>query len=206
MNFGLPGWRATHSVGGIPFYVRGSTSTYPPSDSIGALGIGTREYVANDQGFGDGCTHSNLNPECLSDEECHPLYKCHTTGKVCVRKNIPNCGLPGYDACWCYVHSDCDATKMCSGTGKCVTPVIEVRNEMSADEAEFRIYTQNCTADNSLGVDMYAASPWGRIGDALHAHGLCGYRHWWEYNRTLSMSTSGSAPGGFFILGHRLHG
>lgn len=81
---------------------------------------------------------------------------------------------------------------MCSGTGRCVTPVIEVRNEMTDMEGEFRVYTENCTADNALSVNMYGASPWGRVNDSLHTHGLCSHRNWWEYNRTLSFSTSGS--------------
>lgn len=117
-------------------------------------------------------------------------------GRVCVRKNTPTCGLTDADPCWCYVHDDCSSTQMCSGTGRCVTPVIEVRNEMEADEAEFRVYSTDCTAPNSANVDTYGASPWGRVDDLLFSHGLCSHRNWWEYNETMSKSLVGSEPSG----------
>ena len=192
LRFGEPGWRATHSVGGIPFYVHGMTPTYPTADSQGSLGIGSRTEVADDDGFGELCTHSDLPPECTTDAECHPFYQCHLVGKVCVRKNIDTCGRATNNLCWCYVHSDCEADEMCSGNGKCTLPVIEVRNEMTEDEAEFRVYSESCNAPDTLSIDMYGGSPWGRIKDILHSHGLCSQRNWWEYNRTLSMSMSGS--------------
>jgi hypothetical protein len=184
----------------IPIF-RSGTSTYPTLDSKGGLGIGTRSFVEKDQGFGPLCTHSDLSdpnvPECVDDTGCHPAYYCHPIGKVCVRKNNNDCGNMPTNPCWCYMHSDCaDGTKMCSGTGRCVTPVIEVRNEMAEDEAEFRVHNPNCTFDNALAVDMFGASPWGRVNDSLHAHGLCSHRNWWEYNRTISMATIGSGQNG----------
>lgn len=117
-RFGEPGWRATHSVGGIPFYTRGSTPTYPPVSSWGALGIGSRQETIEDNGFGDKCTHSPLPLPCTSDTDCHTSYRCHQVGRVCVRRNSLSCGLTEADPCWCYIHEDCSASQMCSGTGR----------------------------------------------------------------------------------------
>lgn len=110
-------------------------------------------------------------------------------GKVCVK-------VEGVSGRRCYVHDDCAGDKMCSGTGWCVTPVIEIRNEMPYDEAEFRVHTADCSAPNSVSMDMYGASPWGRVPDILRAHGLCSHRNWWEYNETMSRSLVGSGSGG----------
>lgn len=179
-KFGEVGWRATHSVGGIPFYVRGSTSSYPTTgmvqDGSSRLSIGAREFT--DEGFGGpSCTHPDLTPECVVDGDCHPSYRCHQVGHVCVRKNSATCGSDT-DPCWCYMHDDCAGTKMCSGTGRCVTPVIEVRNDLQSDPIEFRVYSSSCDASTMSSTDMYGASPWGRIKDVLHSHGLCAHRNW----------------------------
>ena len=212
IRFGEIGWRATHSVGGIPFYVRGSTSSYPSATMISdrGLGIGARKEVTADQedgedGFGSMCTHPDLPPECVVDGDCHPAYRCHQIGHICVRKNTANCGSSDSNPCWCYMHDDCtaiDPNKMCSGTGRCVMPVIEVRNEMAAEPAEFRVYTSSCASSSSTGVgssdlsnvDMYGASPWGRVDDVLHAHGLCSHRNWWEYSRLIGGTCSTADP------------
>lgn len=76
-RLGEPGWRAAHSMGGVPFYTRGSTPSYPPASSWGSLGIGSRYHVEQDGGFGDKCTHSDLPLPCVSDEDCHADYRCH---------------------------------------------------------------------------------------------------------------------------------
>jgi hypothetical protein len=126
--------------------------------------------------FGDRCTHGPLPTTC-EFKGCAPGYRCHNISKTCVLN----------DATRCYVHSDCAASdKMCSGDGYCVSPIIEIRNSMTKDAAEFRIYTEECPLDGTTTrVDMYGASPWERVPDILHSHGLCAYRNWFEYNLTL---------------------
>ena len=49
-RFGERGHRSTHSVGGVPFYVRGSTSAYPTVDSRS----GVLEVMRSDDGDGFG--------------------------------------------------------------------------------------------------------------------------------------------------------
>ena len=187
---GIPGYRSTHSVGGIPFYVRGQTPNYPPSFAGSKLLLGAKDEVDSDiaaglGGFGAWCTHSDLPPQCGSDTACATGYRCHSIGKICVKTDLQRC----------YVHSDCQGEKMCTGTGRCVTPVTEVRNEMPDMDAEFRIYAKSCLSASPaemLSVDTYGASPWGRVPDVLRAHGFCSHRNWYEYNETMSNSDSGS--------------
>ena len=170
------------------------TPTYPTEAIKGSIGIGTSDQVQIDgNDFGPLCTHVDITPECNNNTECHPSYRCHQTGKVCVRLNSADCNSnSATNPCWCYTHSDCSEDEMCSGTGRCVIPVIEVRNEMESDEAEFRVNSESCTARDTSSVDMYATSPWGRVKDILRFHGLCSQRNWWEYNRTMSTSQGGS--------------
>lgn len=215
-TFGVPGYRSTHSVGGIPFYVRGQTPNYPPSLAGSKLHLGTRREVEADiaaglGGFGDLCTHTDLPPACDTDAACATGYRCHSVGKLCVKLNPAagaGCGggggggLQEEEECHrCYVHLDCAGEKMCSGTGRCVTPVTEVRNEMPDMDAEFRTYTDSCPSSaggeaEMLSVDMYGASPWGRVPDVLRSHGFCSHRNWFEYNETMTRASSGSSTAG----------
>ena len=136
-RFGEPGHRSTHSVGGVPFYIPGSTPTYPTVASRTKL-----EVMRNSDGFGEKvscllgyddaacctdlfttsthnkhttpktqCTHTDLPAACTSDAECHAAtHECHPIGKICVQRNAAGCGAGGAggERCWCYVHSDCD--------------------------------------------------------------------------------------------------
>lgn len=132
--------------------------------------------------FGDQCTHARLPDPCTSDAQCATGYRCHGIGKVCVKVDVAKC----------YVHADCQQDQyMCSGDGTCVQPAISVRNELGTNESiEFRMYSAACPQGER--VDMYGLSPWERVPDFLYAHGLCSYRNWYEYNRTLSSAASSS--------------
>ena len=55
------------------------------------------------------------------------------------------------------------------------------RNKKAGEDVEFRVYSSSgsCNTDaGSTGQDMYGMSPWGRVKDVLHSHGLCGHRNW----------------------------
>ena len=68
-----------------------------------------------------------------------------------------------------------------------------MRNELALNESvEFRIYTGQCptTDTDTNAVDMYGISPWERVPDFLYAHGLCSYRNWYEYNRSIATSAT----------------
>lgn len=198
-HFGEPGMRGTMSVGTIPFYIRGQTPVYPPSFASRRLRMGAKKEVLDDisngkSGFGDKCTHSALPPTCTTDEDClQPTFRCHQTGNICVQRNSDTCSSS--KSCRCYTHQDCDTLSMCSGVGICTTPVIEIRNEMQEDDAEFRIYSSDCTFQDSHSVNMYGASHWGRVDDILYAHGMCSHRKWFEYNETMASSAARGSGG-----------
>ena len=180
-------------MGGIPFYRRGSTSSYPSESDRGNIIPGMQGSM--EDGFGEACTHVDLPFDCVSDSDCHALYRCHPVGKICVKRNVPGCDEAGREPCWCYVHQDCDENKMCAGTGRCVKPVIEIWNEMEDIDAEFRIYSSQCNESEGMKyVNSYGTSHWGRVPDILQIHGLCSQRKWYEYNETMSRSRM-CAPG-----------
>lgn len=189
--------RQLQSVGGVPFYRRGSAAAaeYPPASAAGVLKVGySSSAEAAEPGFGSMCSHPALPPACTDDLQCGcgeaPScgYKCHAKG-VCVKADNEQC----------YSHADCLNGEMCSGQGQCVPPVIEVRNRLPADDAEFRVYTssESCAMEGLRATDMYSASAWGRVRDALRRHGLCSHRDWVEYNMTLAKG-DWNAEGGYY--------
>ena len=83
----------------------------------------------------------------------------------------------------CTAHEDCAEDFLCSGEGKCVLPVFEIANEYGSD-VEIAPYSQRCDGESTDAENMLGKSPWGRIQNLLHAHGLCSYRSWYEYSET----------------------
>jgi len=83
----------------------------------------------------------------------------------------------------CTAHEDCAEDFLCSGEGKCVLPVFEIANEYG-DDVEIAPYSQQCDGESTDAENMLGKSPWGRIQNLLHAHGLCSYRSWYEYSET----------------------
>jgi len=184
-KYGLPGFRGIHSVGTIPFYSKGADHA-----TIQSRAKGSGVLVGILSGIDDeDCGYPSLPPQCTADADCHSNFRCHTAGGICVKRDNSD----GTVYRLCYVHDDCPADKMCSGTGRCVKPVIQIRNELPPGQdgkIDFRVYTDRCTQDNQfdptmLTRDMYGVSPWGRVKDALDRHGLCSHRNWVEYGLTM---------------------
>ena len=54
------------------------------------------------------------------------------------------------------------------------------RNKKAGEDVEFRVFTSgSCDEPGSTAQDMYGMSPYGRVKDILHSHGLCGHRNWY---------------------------
>lgn len=178
-----------------------------PSDNILSSGR-LRNLRAGVAGDGSGC-HQGTLLSCEASSDCVGTGAEGAAGLECVRGV---CVLGRAATSTCYSHSDCSAEgKMCTGDGYCAPPLYQVENNFG-ESIEFNSYATSCeesqdssqrTADGQEPpepYDMFGASPWEQVPDILQMHGMCGYRHWFEYQQFIATSGPDKMPSNIWSL------
>jgi hypothetical protein len=74
----------------------------------------------------------------------------------------------------CYQHQHCqdtDPSKLCSGEGTCVLPILSITNDMT-EPIGFQLFSRVCSVDTQR-LGRYEAIP-----DFAQANGMCSFRNW----------------------------
>lgn len=87
---------------------------------------------------------------------------------ICVRQNT------------CFRHSHCPDSQMCSGNGVCVDPEITVHNKNNR-EIDLQIYALE---SSQCLVSPYGLGKHQNVPTFASDNGLCGVRHFFNYNQT----------------------
>ncbi|KAJ1464962.1 hypothetical protein T484DRAFT_1757719, partial [Baffinella frigidus] len=178
-----------------------SLSTVPLS-----LGLPTHQVSDNWNSPEQTATSCGMPPLflCETDEDC--WKNAHASARSVTMNLKCRSGVCTVASAWsdtwnlqggivfeCSRHSDCDEIGegfLCSGEGRCVTPVVEFWNERAdsvrqRDTIELEWYTTvgKCDPISGVAVDMFGSSTWGDVDGMLQTHGMCKYRNWYEYQR-----------------------
>jgi hypothetical protein len=142
-------------------------------------------YFLTDAGMPKGCGFPELDV-CTSDSECDYGRNRNSPKLVCL-KNFDTEGASQTGVCMqvgtCFQHHHClnsssDADRLCSGEGRCVSPLIRVRNEASIN-AEVQLF-----AERECDVSMQRLSLFESVPDFAKANGMCSFRNWYHYRNT----------------------
>jgi len=159
-----------------------STSPYEVPWDNGPTSVGTLfNYFVNMKSFDNWGEHSGHAPlfTCTRDADCCSTCKCFLS------ENVGICSKPEVGMHDCAQHQHCPSDKMCSGVGRCVTPVMEISNNRD-EEVTIRVFSDHC-ANNPF--DTWGTSKEELLPDVMSSSGMCSYRSWFE-QRNLKKCTS----------------
>lgn len=115
---------------------------------------------------------------CSSDADC-----ASTAGGMRCLLNTPDDFGREFGLCaWsdtCYMHRHCPDDLLCSGTGRCVAPILYLHNDIIGQDVTASLYSQkDVCASDSWGTSHYQNVP-----SMARDHGLCRFRDWENYQR-----------------------
>jgi hypothetical protein len=121
------------------------------------------------------------HPLCATDNDCvdtldesrpsNVILKClmstvQEDGGICMREND------------CFQHTHCPQGFLCSGQGKCVKPVISIKNEYE-DDADVQLFSKT-----GWNTSMHKLTLFDSIPDFATVNCMCSFRNWYHYENT----------------------
>ena len=187
-----------YSVGTLPNMPIDGDVVYPSDLDSKVYDVGPWQDILKDNGWGRLCGDYRL-AKCTTNSDCPLKYQCRglfcrnsyiscQTNQDCVSIGLESCeGVCIEKQIECISHSECKEGRMCTGLGKCVTPVLTVQNKVTNDDFAFQVNAKNnACPDTSRNFSMLGASYWAYVtNDVLRGHGLCSYGDWYKYQLSL---------------------
>lgn len=177
------------SVGGIPKWqkiaeVLQDGTTYYPYDSFPSQATAVLTPLHYDDGDSPtiGC-----NSVWGSHTNCSVPADCPIEGTICI---LPQGVCHSYrvpDRTPCFQSNHCPNGMICAADGSCAPLRLHVWNP-TPDPLEFTVMADKCGFQESLHPytqSSRGASPWERVPDLLHVHGMCSHGNWFAYRNVL---------------------